>query len=166
MLLERGQTAGEWTELQRGVEQATDLAPRWRQAVLTAPFLSTRLEDLLDKAKEDLLTDDGRLLIDLVVALRTTEVDMDPRMAEAAARVTNTPEEAMALALRYPLPRWYAWHKTLCWLVRHAGELHESVRHEAARVMEYWQEKSWPGAPLRREIGELAFSWLEEAEDD
>lgn len=166
MLLERGGTAGEWVELLRAIGQAVGLAPRWGQAVLTGPFLSTRLEELLDKAREALLADDGRLLIDLLVALRTTEVDVDPQIMERTATVADSPEEALALALRYPLPRWYAWHRTLRWLLRHAGEFNEAVRHEAARVMEVWQERSGPGDPLRREIGELALAWLHDAEDD
>ena len=166
MLLERGEAAGEWVELLRAVEQAADLAPRWRQAVLTGPFLSTRLEELLDKAREALLADDARLLIDLLVALRTTEVDVDPQVAERAAAVVDTPEEATAVALRYPLPRWYAWYQALRWLLRHAGEFSEAARHEVARVMEVWQERSGPGDPLRREIGELALAWLHEVEDD
>jgi hypothetical protein len=166
LLLERGGTDGEWVELLWAVERAADLAPRWRQAVLTGPFLSTRLEELLDKAREALLADDARFLIDLLVALRTTEVDVDPRMVEVVSGIADKPEEAMALALRYPLPRWYAWCKTLRWLLRHARELNEAARHEMARVMEVWQERSGPGDPLRREIGELALAWLHEAEDD
>jgi hypothetical protein len=166
MLLERGEAAGAWTELLRAIGQATGLAPRWRQAVLTGPFLSTRLEELLDKAREALLADDAQLLLDLLVALRTTEVDVDPQIAETAAAVADTPEEALALALRYPLPRWDAWYHALRWLLRHAGEFNEAARHEIARLMEVWQQRTVPGDPLRREIGELAFAWLEEAEED
>src|SRR5262249_6653981 len=148
------------------VEQAADLTPRWRQAILTGPFLSTRLEEILDKAKASLLADDARLLIDLLVALRTTEVDVDPQVQAAAAAIADTPEEAAAIALQYPLPRWFVWYQTLRWLLRHAPELSDAARHEAARIMELWQEKTGPGVPLRREIGELAFTWLREAEDE
>lgn len=133
---------------------------------MTGPLLSTRLEELLDKAKDVLLADDARLLIDLLVALRTAEVDADPQVAAAAAAVTDTPEAATALALRHPLPRWYAWYQTLRWLLRHASELNEAARHEAARLMETWQEWSGPGDPLRREIGRLALTWLDDAEED
>ncbi|HWG42799.1 MAG TPA: AAA family ATPase, partial [Gemmataceae bacterium] len=166
MLLERGEAADEWAELLRAFEQAAELAPRWRQAVLTAPFLSTRLEELLDKAREALLAEDGRLLIDLLVALRTTEVDVDPRIAETTAAIADSPAEALALALRFPLPRWYAWYWTLHWLLRHSTELSEAARHEAARIMEIWQERSGPDDPLRREVGELAFAWLEQSDED
>jgi hypothetical protein len=166
MLLERGETAGEWLGLLRAVDHTNSLAPRWRQAVLTGPFLSTRLHELLEKAREVLLAEDGQLLIDLLVALRTTEVDVDPRIAERTAAVAETPEEALALALRYPLPRWYAWYQTLRWLLQHAGKFNDAARHEAARVMEIWQERSGPGDPLRGEIGELALAWLKEAEED
>jgi hypothetical protein len=121
---------------------------------------------LLDKAREALLADDARLLIDLLVALRTTEVDVDPQIAERTATVADTPEEALALALRYPLPRWYAWYHALRWLLRHAGEFNEAARHEIACLMEVWQQRTVPGDPLRREIGELALVWLEEAEED
>ncbi len=166
MLFERGETAGEWAGLLRSFEQSAQLAPRWRQAVLTAPFLSTRLEELLDKAREALLAEDGRLLIDLLVALRTTEIDVDPRIAERTATIADSPAEALALALRFPLPRWYAWYWTLHWLLQHSSELSEAARHEAARIMEIWQERSGPGDPLRREVGELAFNWLEESDED
>jgi hypothetical protein len=166
MLLERGAMAGEWVELFRALEHTNSLAPRWRQAVLTGPFLSTRLYELFEKAREVFLAEDGRLLIDLLVALRTTEVDVDPQIVERTAAVAETPEEALALALRYPLPRWYAWYQTLRWLLQHAGEFNEATRHEAARVMEIWQERSGPGDPLRGEIGELALAWLNEAEED
>jgi hypothetical protein len=166
MLLERVGTAGEWAGLLQAVEQAGDLAPRWRQAVLTAPFLSTRLYELLDKAGGVLLAEDGRLLIDLLVALRTTEVDVDPRVVEATTAIGDTPDEALALALRYPLPRWYAWFQTLRWLLRQAANLKEAVLHEMAQLMAVWQERTAPGDPLRREIGELALSWLQGVEVD
>ena len=166
MLFEGGDTAGEWTELLRSFEQAAHLAPRWRQAVLTAPFLSTRLEELLDKARETLLAEDGRILIELLIALRTTEVDVDPRIAEHMATIADSPAEALALALQFPLPRWYAWYRTLEWLLRHTPVLSEAARHEAARIIEIWQERSGPSAPLRREVGELAHTWLEENVED
>lgn len=166
MVLERGQSAEEWTRLLRSVEQVSDLTPRWRQAVLTAPFLSTRLEELLDMAKAILLEGDARRLIDLLVALRTAEVDQDPQVAAVVASVAKSPEEAFTLALRYPLPRWYAWWQTLRWLLRHATAFNPAVRHEMAQLMEVWQEKTAPGDPLRREIGELALAWLQEAEED
>ncbi len=166
VLLERGEAADEWAGLLRAFEQAAELAPRWRQAVLTAPFMSTRLEELLDTAREALFAEDGRLLIDLLVALRTTEVDVDPRIAERTATIADSPAEALALALQFPLPRWYAWYWTLRWLLRHSTELSEAARHEAARIMEIWQDRSGPGDPLRREVGELAFAWLEESDED
>jgi hypothetical protein len=166
MLLEQGRTAGEWIGLLRVLEQTAGLAPRWRQAILTAPFLSTRLEELLNKGGDELFGDDSRLLVDLLVALRTTEVDVDPRIVETTATITNTPEEALALALRYPLPRWYVWFHTLRWLLSRANNLKGAVCLETAQLMEVWQEKTVPGDPLRRNIGELAFSWLEGAEKD
>lgn len=165
-LLERGETGGEWMGLLRAVEQAPGLAPRWRQAILTALFLSARLEELLDKVRDGLLADEDRLLVDLLVALRTTEVDVDPRIAEATAGIAKTPEEALALAFRFPLPRWYTWFQTLRWLLRHAAALSPAARHEMAQLMEVWQEKTAPGDRLRREIGELALAWLQEVEGD
>ncbi len=165
-LLERGETGGEWMDLLRAVERAAGLAPRWRQAVLTGPLLSARLEELLDKVRDGLLADGGRLLVDLLVALRTTEVDVDPQMAAATAGIAKTPEEALALALRFPLPRWYTWFRMLRWLLRHASVLPPDVRNEMSQLMEIWQERTVPGDPLRREIGELALAWLQELEGD
>ena len=164
--LERGDTADEWAALLAAVEAGEGLAPRWRQAVLTAPFLSTRVGELLDRAREVLLAGDGERLRDLLVFLRTTEVDPDPSMNVAVARVAKTPEDAFALAVRFPLPRWYVWFRTIDWLLRNANNLDGELEHEATRVMEIWQEKSGPGAPLRREIGELFETWLRRAEEE
>jgi hypothetical protein len=165
-LLERGNTADEWAALLAAVEAAEGLAPRWRQAVLTAPFLSTRVGELLDRAREVLFAGDGERLRDLLLFLRTSEVDPDPSMNAAVARVAKTPEDAFALAVRFPLPRWYVWFRTIDWLLRNTGDLDGELEHEATRVMEIWQEKSGPGAPLRREIGLLIETWLRRAEED
>ncbi len=162
MLLE-GNKIDEWTSLMKAFERVSELSPRWQQAVLTAPFLSTRLKDLLDKSRKNLLDNNSRLLIKLLVALRTTEVDVDPQIAT----LTDSPEEALTLALNFPLPRWYVWYWTLRWLLENHQELNEATRYEASRLMEVWQERtSGPDELLRREIGELVFAWLQEIEED
>ena len=73
-MLEKKET-DTWVQLVRDIEQANDLSPKWRQALLTAPLLSPRAGDLLNQAELFLVADDAKRLIDLLVALRTVEVN-------------------------------------------------------------------------------------------
>jgi hypothetical protein len=73
-LLENSKTADSWIQLIEQVEQASELSSRWRQALLTAPLVSPRSSELLDKAEPLLIADNARRLIELLVAVRTLEV--------------------------------------------------------------------------------------------
>ena len=74
-LLEKDDTADNWIELIEQVEQTDDLSPRWYQALLTAPLISPRASDLLDKAESFLISEDAQRLNKLLVALRTVEIE-------------------------------------------------------------------------------------------
>ncbi len=52
------------------------------------------------------------------------------------------------------------------WLINRAPDLPATVRPEAARVMEIWQQKAPDGSIYRREVGEIAFAWLRETEEE
>jgi hypothetical protein len=164
-LLEREPDGGSWARLLRAVE-AGGLSPRWRQAVLTGLFLSTRAEELLDRAAPILFEGSSGRLVDLLAALRTGEIDLDPQVEALARSMAWTPEAALALAIRSPIPRWRTWHAVLQWLIRNADALNGPAREEAARLLEIWQEKTSEGWPLRREIAELAMRWLRESREE
>jgi hypothetical protein len=163
---EREPTPDAWATLLGDIERNPSLAPRWRQAMLAAPLLSSRLEELLVKAADILLADEGRLLLDLLRHVRTSEIDVDPAMQRLARGLAKTPEEAVALAARFPVPRWRIWYGVLRWLLARAGSLPAPVLDESLRLMETWQEKSPPDTPLRREIGQLALQLLEKKLDE
>ena len=50
------------------------------------------------------------------------------------------------------------------WLIPRLNNLPNSVRTEATELMEIWQTKAPAGLVLRKEIGEIAISWLKEVE--
>jgi hypothetical protein len=163
-LLEQSESADEWRNLLISVESESGLSPRWRQALYTSPLISTRAEELLDKAASVILADDGARLRDLLVVLRTVEVD--PNFynfpgAQAAAEKTGFVAPVLFSA---PIPRWQTWTSLVSWLINHAETLPRAVRPEVARIFEMWQEQSRVGFRYRREIGETAFAWLAEEE--
>ena len=164
-LLEQEETAEEWMRLVEHVEQAASLAPRWRQALLTAPLISTRARDLLDKAEPLLMDHDARRLADLLVALRTVEVDPDFSYLPVVAGLNEELDDLVSLLFKLPVPRWRVWLPLIGWLVDHSSDLPVTARPEAARVMELWQQKAPDGSIYRREVGEIAFVWLREAEE-
>ena len=164
-LLEREDTAGEWMRLVEQVEQAESLAPRWRQALLTAPLISTRARDLLDKARPLLVDRDARRLADLLVALRTVEVDPDFSYLPIVVELNEELDDPVSLLFKFPVPRWRVWLPLMGWLVDYAPDLPLSARPEAARIMEIWQQKAPDGSVYRREVGEIAFAWLGDIEE-
>jgi hypothetical protein len=164
-LLEQDDTAEEWMELVEQVEHTSDLAPRWRQALLTAPLISARARDLLDKAEPILMTEDAWRLADLLVALRTVEVDPNFSYLPVVAGMDEERDDLVSLLLRFPVPRWRVWLPLMGWLVDHARELPAAGRLEAARIMEIWQQNAPDGSVYRREVGAIAFAWLKEIEE-
>lgn len=159
-VLEMNRDANEWVGLIRRVEDLSDLSPRWRQALYTAPLISTRGEELLDKAKELLLADDGRRLVDLLVVLRTLEVNPNFSVMPILEQISKEQNFISPLLLAQPVPRWNNWTPVVGWLVKNAGELPQEARPEAVRIFEAWQVQAPTGFPYRKEVGEIAFAWL------
>jgi hypothetical protein len=165
-LLEQEETAEEWMGLVEQVEQTEGLAPRWRQALLTAPLISTRARDLLDKAEPLLIDGDAGRLADLLVALRTVEVNPDFSYLPVLATLNEEPNDLASILFRFPVPRWRVWSPLMGWLINRAPNLPAAIRPEAARVMEIWQQKAPDGSIYRREVGEITFAWLRETEEE
>jgi hypothetical protein len=160
-LLEKDETAV-WMQLITRIEQTVDLAPRWRQALLTAPLLSVRARNLLMKIAPLLAAEDAGRLIDLLVALRTVEVDPDfsllPIPIEAALHESS--DALLPLLMISPVPRWHVWLPFMGWLLERLDRLPPDVRPEAVKLMEIWQQKTPEGSVYRGEIGKIALSWL------
>lgn len=163
-VLEKNRDAVEWLGLIRKVENLPALSPRWRQALYTAPLISTRGEELLDKAKDLLLADNGRRLVDLLVVLRTLEVNPNFSIMPFLEQVSKEQNFISPLLLAQPVPRWNIWTPIVGWLVKNAGELPEEAQPEAVRIFEAWQVQAPAGFPYRKEIGETAFTWLDGVE--
>lgn len=164
-LLENSKTADAWIQLIEQVEQASELSSRWRQALLTAPLVSPRSSELLDKAEPLLIADNARRLIELLVAVRTLEVmpNFSLMFLFTEAELQSS-DRVMPLLMSDPIPRWSVWQPFMGWLLKRLNDLPTSVRPEAVKLMEIWQVKSPTGSIYRKEIGEIAIAWLKEAE--
>lgn len=163
-LLEEEETAEAWMQLIEQIEQATELSPRWRQAFLTAPLVSPRARDLLDKAEPLLVRDNAQRLIELLVALRTVEVSPNFSLLPFLKDPNKPLDELIPILLSDPVPRWQVWLPLMRWLLPRLNKLPASVRPEAAKLMEMWQLKTAVGSIYRKEIGEIALTWLEQVE--
>lgn len=164
-LLENSKTADSWIQLIGQVEQASELSPRWRQALLTAPLVSPRSSELLDKAEPLLIADNARRLIELLVAVRTLEVMPNSSlMSLFPEKALKFSDRLMPLLMSDPIPRWSVWQPFMGWLLKRLNDLPTSVHPEAVKLMEIWQVKSSTGSIYRKEIGEIAVAWLEKEE--
>ncbi|MEG5060762.1 ATP-binding protein [Microcoleus sp. A2-C5] len=164
-LLENSNTADSWIQLIEQVEQASELSPRWRQALLTAPLVSPRSSELLDKAEPLLIADNARRLIELMVAIRTLEVMPNfSLMSFFTEEELRSSDRVMPLLMSDPIPRWSVWQPFMGWLLKRINDLPAIVRPEAVKLMEIWQVKSPTGSIYRKEIGEIAIALLKEEE--
>lgn len=163
--LENSNTADDWIQLIEQVEQASELSPRWRQALLTAPLVSPRSSELLDKAEPLLIADNARRLIELMVAIRTLEVMPNfSLMSLFKEAELQSNDRVMSLLMSDPIPRWSVWQPFMGWLLKRINDLPDSVRPEVVKLMEIWQVKSPRGSIYRKEIGEIAIAWIKEEE--
>lgn len=163
-LLEKDDTVDNWIELIQQVEQTADLSPRWYQALLTAPLISPRAIDLLDKTEYFLVADDAQRLNKLLIALRTVEIEPNFEFLSIFDGMNIPTENLMPILLSDPIPRWRIWLPFMDWLVPRLTSLPTAIRPEAVKLMEIWQLKTTVGSPHRQEIGEIALAWLKEVE--
>ena len=150
----------DWGRLVQQLEGANDLSPRWLRGLLTAPFVSARARELLDKAEPMLLADSARRLIELLIALRTVEVNPDDSLLPYIKKESIESGDYMATLMSQPVPRWRTWAPLTGWLLDRLDHLPANIRSEAIKIMEMWQEHSPPKAIHRKRISEVAFEWL------
>ncbi|MBE9257079.1 hypothetical protein [Dolichospermum sp. LEGE 00246] len=164
-LLESHATAESWINLIEQVEQASELSPRWRQALLTAPLVSPRSSELLDKAEPLLVADNARRLIELLIAVRTLEVmpNFSLMFLFTEAELKSS-DRVMPILMSDPIPRWSVWQPFMGWLLKRINDLPTNVRPEVVKLMEIWQVKSPTDSIYRKETGEIAIAWLKEQE--
>jgi len=164
-LLENSNTADSWIQLVEQVEQASELSPRWRQALLTALLVSPRSSELLDKAEPLLIADNAQRLIELMVAIRTLEVmpNISLKRLFTEAELQSS-DRVQSLLMSDPIPRWSVWQPFMGWLLKRLNDLPTTVRPEVVKLMEMWQVNSPIGFIYRKEIGEIAIALLKEEE--
>jgi energy-coupling factor transporter ATP-binding protein EcfA2 len=159
-LLESCGTEYIWATLLRQLGEDNDIAFRWRQALLTAPILSTQVQVLLDRVRSFLKDDNAKCLIDLLIALRTTQMDLDRSFPIIAKKMGYKVDEINLLQNQYLLPRWHIWIPFIGWLLKNLDDFTEDIRPEVTRIMEIWQLKTPYGAIYRKDIANIAFRWL------
>lgn len=163
-LLETNETADNWIELIEQLERTANLSLKWYQALLTGPLISPRSQELLDKAEHFLLENDAKRLIELLVALRTVEVEPNFELLSIFGNVNISKDKLIADLLSDPIPRWRIWSPFMDWFVQRLNRLPNTIRPEAAKLLEIWQLKTKVGSNHRKAIGKIALTWLEEAE--
>jgi hypothetical protein len=164
-LLEEEEDSARWATALHTIEDDTTLLPRWRQALLTAPFASTRGAELLARAAQTLLLDDATRLCDLLRALRTIAVYPNLQMLPVAAALAESAEEALSLLYTQMLPRLSVWTILLPWLVDEARAFPRAMRGELIECFALWQVRAPSGSPHRAAIALLADEWLREMEE-
>jgi ATPase family associated with various cellular activities (AAA) len=162
-LLESNEDPDEWLKLVHAVELEVGLGPRWKHALQIAPLLSTKVGKLLERLADHLLENDGAILEQILRALQTVEVNPNPALAAGAAWLSKTPAEFLALMYSQAQPRPRTWIPMIWWLVRRSERVPRRLRPLVAQLMKIWQKESPPGSPYRKDIGQLAFKWFEEA---
>ncbi|HZS09349.1 MAG TPA: ATP-binding protein [Blastocatellia bacterium] len=162
-LLELNDNLNEWLDLLQAVGQDAGIEPRWKHALQIAPLLSTKVEELLGRLAENLLENDGELLEKILLALQAIEVNPNPALLEGAMGLSRDPADFLSMVYSQPHPRSRTWVPMIGWIVRHSDKLPRRLRPLVVQLMMIWQKESHPGSPHRKEVGELAFKWFEEA---
>lgn len=164
-ILESDEPSDRWKFVIGLFEKNANLSPRWRQALYSSPLISTRAFELLSKVKVILFADDGRLLRELLIIIRTVEITPDlgmlPYVGKGAREQNNS---IPSILYQFPIPRWLIWFPLIKWLIVNAAEIPEAARGETVKAFEIWQERTPPEFPFRREIGEIVFLWLAKVE--
>ena len=159
-LLERESTDSLWRQLLVAIESASGLQPRWRQAVLTAPLVSVRSNQLLSQVADFLLADEGKRLCDLLKIVGAVEVVPDQGIEPFLDRIVREGEDPSAVLMRFAVPRWRRWYPMARWLVERSDQIPKAARPTVTQFIETWQTLSSYDAPCRIEFGLLAMKWL------
>ncbi len=164
--LETNSSPDEWKAL-LDVMGDTALRPVWQRAILISCVQSTLTTQLLQKLKRDLLEDDADRLRKLLLAMRTIEVLPNPFFLNQQLTPDIEPEERARLAHHTAKPKPLTWVRFLDWLMPQITVLSDSLIPDLLPFFKTWQD-AFPGKKVRhcREIGVIAYSWLNEIEGD
>lgn len=152
--IEREQTLDSWNTLLHNLSSES-MQPRWRRAVLTSILLSPRAYRLLQKVAPTLWENDAQLLIELMVAIRTLEVDPNPRAFDTALIPNLNDTERLELAHSWAVPRLQSWRHFLPWIIPQLDNLPPVLVKEITRVLgtfcdAFHSFPNWSAKPIAR----------------
>jgi hypothetical protein len=114
--IERNNDPAEWENL-LGLFGDGTMQPRWERAVLTAPLLSTRAPELLVRMQRLLWAEDHKFLDQLILSIRTVEVDPNPRYLECSLFPDLNESDRAKLSQHFALPRARSWRPFVNWFL-------------------------------------------------
>lgn len=170
--LEQSTNTESWLRLLTAFASQKELSTRWQHLILTAPMFSAQWPELLPRLEPLLLSNDGELLDELLIALKTVATEPDSAMAMVYSGIDPEEAERILPYLRQPLVA--VWTPMLTFLIHLEQAIPDKALLRASEVLQLWMEKTAPSAdvPLRREVATLALSLLfaqegpEESEDE
>lgn len=162
--VEQEATTKEWLTLLKGLSHPP-MQPRWRRTLLCAPVQSIRARELLAKIEADLWTDDAALLGELMLSMRTIEVEPDPLVLDKSLFPDYDDVTRMQLAHAWAVPRLRSWRHFFPWLIRWLERIPPKCVDETTRVLESWAQ-SWHAFPnwAAQSIATWSRDWLSQIE--
>jgi hypothetical protein len=157
--LEAKNGAERWKALLLAAEGAAEARSRWVDAVLTAPFRSARLQNLMPEVGEVLLESGGPRLLHFLRALRTQAIKPNRALEKRLRETYQSSPRVETLLLELGEPEEAQWTPVLSWIVPRLLDLPELCREEASKVMAIWERTTRAGGLFRREIAEAALAW-------
>lgn len=160
--LEKKQDIADWKCLLETVSIDT-LDPKWRRVLVTAPLLSPLAPSLLAKIDQVLFSDHAKLLNDLMVALRTTEIFPNTAWYNTQIKIDGLDDfMRRELAFMNAGPRPKAWRPFLVWLVHRINQIPPHLVSELSKVLEVLP-RSMGNVPewLSDYVVDWATDWLE-----
>jgi len=158
--IERGRTLDGWNTLLNSLSTES-MQPRWRRAVLTSILQSARAYSLLQKITSALWENDARLLIELMTAIRTLEVEPNPIAFDTILIPNLNDTERLELAHSLAIPRLKSWRHFLPWIVPQLDNLPPALVEETTKVLGTFCDAfhffpNWSAKPIAR----FARKWL------
>ncbi len=148
-----------WKDLLVAAEGLPEASSRWTDAVLTAPFRSARLQELMPGVGEVLQENGGSRLLHFLRSLRTQAIEPNRTLEKRLREASQSSPRVDGLILKLGEPLKAQWIPVLTWLVPRLFDFPESCREEASQVMAIWERATRAEGPFRREIAEAALAW-------
>lgn len=131
------------------------MQPRWRRAVLTSILRSARADHLLQKAAPALWENDAKLLKELMISVRTLEVEPNPKAFDTALIPNFNDAERLELAHSWAIPRLQSWRHFLPWFIPQLDSLSPVLVEETTKVLGTFCDAfhffpKWAGKPIAR----------------